>query len=105
MTEGEKRRQTMLAKQRAEQALAARRGNKPDEPGLTKFLYLLGSICLVGGVLTGLNMWPDSSGPESDVQQTVALAVMGFGIFQFALLAGFGSALTYLKQITENTRQ
>jgi len=78
---------------------------KGKEPFLSKLLYFIASLFLVGGFMMCNSIWVSTDEPGASVNRLIALSALGSGIMFFALLAAAGSALGYLKTIAENSDQ
>jgi len=96
--------ETVKKAQAAAYARQKRMGNRNQEPALSKLLYLIASICLVGSFSVGFDMWPSGDDAHSGYQQSASIAAFMCGLLFFGLIAAAGSALSYLKSISENTQ-
>ncbi len=79
--------------------------SRKKEPFLSKLLYFIASVCLVGGVMVCNDYWTTAGGPVGTAQQSFAISALFSGVVSFGLLAAAGSALSYLKEISLNSTQ
>ncbi len=82
----------------------ARKAQK-TEPLLSKLLYVLAILFLMGGLYMCHGLWPDRQEPAAEILRYWSIGAFFSGLISFALLAAAGSALSYLKTIADNSNQ